>query len=630
MYHSEFGRRLRSQSSGASSPSSSSLFLDRLQSSPSKKEKALGHHANVSAPNISRQRPGKSSSTELDDDDLENPFLSESPKSTALSSDADGSYGSRPATPDGRDRVRKSKSGIFGDRFIPHRDGSDVQSAFQLTSNEPRTPNRHKRKMSAAEMDAQREEANETFTTLLSSELFGADSNAFAAVVGSQNTARSSSSSSTPHANRIARPSLATHSHPTTPTKRNIFHYSSKSPTSGRKSQSTVRGQSFSPGCSSASLFGGSSPSSRAYDALDSPNHTLYNSSAVSLDSQRVLLSPRKTHRSIPKVPYKVLDAPDLADDFYLNLVDWSSKNVLGVGLANCVYLWSAKTSNVTKLCEVDRDHDRITSVCWSGHGNYLAVGLQKGLVQIWDAEANRLVRTMHGHSARVGCLAWNEHVLSTGSRDRSIYHRDVRVREHSVRELRGHSQEICGLKWNTVTNQLASGGNDNNLLVWDGLNDSPLYRFNQHRAAVKAIAWSPHQNGLLASGAGTADMHIRFFNTMTGQLLSDIDTGSQICNLAWSPVNNEIISTHGYSGAKVQNQVQVWKYPDMSQVATLMGHTMRVLYLAMSPDGESVVSGAGDETLRFWDLNTPGKGILSLGRSGTQTGPRSLYSKLR
>ena len=28
-----------------------------------------------------------------------------------------------------------------------------------------------------------------------------------------------------------------------------------------------------------------------------------------------------------------------------------------------------------------------------------------------------------------------------------------------------------------------------------------------------------------------------------------------------------------------------------------------RVLYLAMSPDGESVVTGAGDETLRFWNL---------------------------
>ena len=38
-----------------------------------------------------------------------------------------------------------------------------------------------------------------------------------------------------------------------------------------------------------------------------------------------------------------------------------------------------------------------------------------------------------------------------------------------------------------------------------------------------------------------------------------------------------------------------------MLQLARLTGHTFRVLYLAVSPDGESIVTGAGDETLRFW-----------------------------
>lgn len=46
-------------------------------------------------------------------------------------------------------------------------------------------------------------------------------------------------------------------------------------------------------------------------------------------------------------MPFKVLDAPALQDDFYLNLVDWSSLNVLAVGLGSCVYLWSACTSKV-------------------------------------------------------------------------------------------------------------------------------------------------------------------------------------------------------------------------------------------------------------------------------------------
>lgn len=55
----------------------------------------------------------------------------------------------------------------------------------------------------------------------------------------------------------------------------------------------------------------------------------------------------------------QVLDAPSLQDDFYLNLVDWSSQNVLAVGLGTCVYLWSASNSKVKseKNCYREQFH---------------------------------------------------------------------------------------------------------------------------------------------------------------------------------------------------------------------------------------------------------------------------------
>lgn len=129
-----------------------------------------------------------------------------------------------------------------------------------------------------------------------------------------------------------------------------------------------------------------------------------------------------------------------------------------------------------------------------------------------------------------------------------------------------------------------------------------------------------------------------------------------------WSRSTNELVSTHGFS----LNQVVVWRYPGMDKLATLTGHTQRcvcsgqgeecrvavhsgtrprrlarrlvqpphsssrphaapataappstrhsaagpgfaaaasVLYLSMSPDGQTIVTGAGDETLRFWNV---------------------------
>lgn len=89
----------------------------------------------------------------------------------------------------------------------------------------------------------------------------------------------------------------------------------------------------------------------------------LYSLSPIRYESQRMLETPRKQPRYVNKVPYKVLDAPDLQDDFYLNLVDWGSSNVLGVGLANSVYMWNSHSGNVTKLC--DLKDDTVTSVNW-------------------------------------------------------------------------------------------------------------------------------------------------------------------------------------------------------------------------------------------------------------------------
>jgi cell division cycle 20-like protein 1 (cofactor of APC complex) len=66
--------------------------------------------------------------------------------------------------------------------------------------------------------------------------------------------------------------------------------------------------------------------------------------------------------------------------------------------------------------------------------------------------------------------------------------------------------------------------------------------------AAVKAVAWSPHQHGLLVSGGGTADRTIKFRNTLTGTTIKTIDAGSQVCNIMFSKNSNEIVSTHGYS----------------------------------------------------------------------------------
>ncbi|KAG5643202.1 hypothetical protein DXG03_001364 [Asterophora parasitica] len=489
----------------------------------------------------------------------------------------------------------------YGDRFVPSRDAGDMRTSYHLMDEGgPSTPS--KNRIIPSESDALKEQANAIFTSLLHTE-----------VTPPSPRRPISPTRPAPIASGSAVP-------PSTPTRRRLFAYHSPARSN--------------PG----------TPTRR----LDTPTDEAYSMSPVRAESRHLLESPRRQLRSVCKTPYRVLDAPDLADDFYLNLVDWSSTNVLGVGLGSCVYLWTAHNAAVSKLC--DLAEDTISSVSWvqkgaetSPQGTTLAVGTLTGRLHIYDASTLQLQRTYHSaHAQRIGALAWNAHVLSSGSRDRSVHHRDVReATTRPFKRCTGHRQEVCGLKWSgdgggaggaggagVQSSNLASGGNDNKVCIWDlrgsrraGLSgratgastsagatsgedpgDAPLWKFHEHTAAVKALAWDPHVNGVLATGGGTQDKHIRFWNTINGSMLSELDTGSQVCNLIWSLTSHELVSTHGFSSTTAQNQICIWKYPTLNMVASLTGHTNRVLYLAMSPDGETIVTGAGDETLRFWN----------------------------
>lgn len=501
---------------------------------------------------------------------------------------------------------RRNQNTIFSDRYIPNRMGVDLQAAFSLT-NEEVLPDVRSNRNADNEIEIRKEEkANRTFTTVLKAELFGDNVPMVTADLTSNITSSNGNNNRAKVSNQ--RPgSTGAGSLSTTGTPPRSSAPLPHLPMSAASSTSQLGNTSsistydsddvLSTPRRKTNLFTYQSPKKSRPVSRDLQQE-LYSLSPVRQESQKFLLSPQKKARAIAKVPYRVLDAPELSDDFYLNLVDWGQQDVLAVGLGDSVYLWDGSTQSVDRLCNLS-NKDKVTSLNWIGTGTHLAIGTSKGLVEIWDATKIKCIRTMTGHSLRVSSLAWNEHILSSGSRDRTILNRDVRIEDHFVNKFESHKQEICGLKWNVDENKLASGGNDNNLFVWDGLATKPLYQFTEHTAAVKAIAWSPHQRGILASGGGTADKTIKTWNTLTGNMIHDVDTGSQVCNLIWSKNSNEIVSTHGYS----RNQIIVWKYPSMQQIAQLTGHTYRVLYLSLSPDGETIVTGAGDETLRFWNV---------------------------
>lgn len=55
-----------------------------------------------------------------------------------------------------------------------------------------------------------------------------------------------------------------------------------------------------------------------------------YENSLKSLYNQNLAPTVKKTFRHVPTTQERILDAPELMDDYYLNLLDWSGQNLVG------------------------------------------------------------------------------------------------------------------------------------------------------------------------------------------------------------------------------------------------------------------------------------------------------------
>ena len=325
-----------------------------------------------------------------------------------------------------------------------------------------------------------------------------------------------------------------------------------------------------------------------------------------------------RPRRVIPATPEKVLYAPGIVNDFYLNPLSWSRDNIVAITLEGGVHILNVETSVSS---DVTFSNSFETSLGFSpSDPSTLAVGTDRGNVTLydirdpsspcplesWDIDPNDVVEALEwspsGNSLACGTKNGLIGLLDSRESNSPVHLFDANSKSSSRRD-------ICGLKWNPQGTLIASGDGDGIVTIWDVRDySSPLKVFAGHKSTVRALAWSPHAHGQLVSGGGTADKTIRFWDTNSLSSLGKINVGSQVCGLHWSSLANEIVSTHGFS----QNHVKIWDAKTRGCVAVLCGHTSRILNLAVSPDERKILTGSPDERLCFWNLYPSAPASLS------------------
>lgn len=203
----------------------------------------------------------------------------------------------------------------------------------------------------------------------------------------------------------------------------------------------------------------------------------------------------KKEPNSVPTIPFRVLDGPQLRDDYYCSVLAYCrTSRTLAVGLSNKVYLWSeAFGVQYPRMDENARRNSYVTSLSFSsaaGGHSILAIGRNSGHISLWSLsdEGTRFESqqpnavaclsfkpvTTRRTSAKLGTTVSVEELL-VGDEIGNVYYYAVEWVENLKVDIHGwhgamtliakisvHSQQICGLAWSHEGDYFATGANDN------------------------------------------------------------------------------------------------------------------------------------------------------------------------
>ncbi|GLB45212.1 putative anaphase-promoting complex subunit 4 WD40 domain [Lyophyllum shimeji] len=240
-----------------------------------------------------------------------------------------------------------------------------------------------------------------------------------------------------------------------------------------------------------------------------------------------------------------------------------------------------------------------IRSVCFSPDGKLLATGAEDKQIRIWDIQKKRIRSVFDGHQQEIYSLDFSAdgRLIVSGSGDKTARIWDMHDGSSKVLTINdpdslNNDAGVTSVAISPNGQLVAAGSLDTVVRIWDVATAQLVERLRGHRDSVYSVAFTPDGKGLVS---GSLDKTLKYWDV--SGLVAGVKSRKEGAGANGAgPVNGPggaapVVRKDGEKGSQC--------------TMNFTGHKDYVLSVAVSHDGQWVVSGSKDRGVQFWDSRT-------------------------
>lgn len=285
-------------------------------------------------------------------------------------------------------------------------------------------------------------------------------------------------------------------------------------------------------------------------------------------------------------------------------------KIIASGGNDGVVRLWRSDTLQL--LHEYSQHTNSINCLAFAAGGSLIFSGSEDRTVRVWDTRSGRCVHVIdHDSAVHALVISPDGSQFASGSGEIIRHHSDPNVRLWSASNFRlmgvfgGHDVRVNCLAYAPNRLDLASGGADGRVFIWNTETEAFDLRLRNHEREIHDLAVSPNGAHVATSSEERA---IRLWGvgrrlqsrTLLLDEVQDPNVFVQADQIAFSPSGNLFACSDSW-----QHTIRMWDVSTGRLMRSLPGHEDHVYALAFSPDGKLIASGARDGKLFVYDIES-------------------------